>query len=160
MHFVFLKLHTTQTYNTKLPETKSYTSIYQTPVVVLWSLPPTHMKSKGQCSQLIHTDLNDISWWQHTAILSWHCCASLHSQWSGKQDCLCLWLYQREDKNRYSLWIISHERRRDTLPVPTRNVGSLNSIRTKQPRRCLKIHPPRLHATCIGLQEQLNCWGG
>lgn len=34
------------------------------------------------------------------------------------------------------------KRRRDTLPVPTRNVGSLNSIRTKQPRRCLKIHPP------------------
>lgn len=72
-------------------------------------------------------------------------------------DCLCLWLYQREDKNRYSLWIISHKRRRDTLPVPTRNVGSLNSIRTKQPRRCLKILPPRLHATCLALQEQLDC---
>jgi len=92
---------------------------------------------------------------RHTAIPFWHCCASLHSQWSGKQDCLCL--YRREDKNRYSLWIISHKRRRDMLPVPTRNVGSWNSIWTKQPRRCLRIHPPRLHATCLALREQLEC---
>lgn len=40
--------------------------------------------------------------------------------------------------------------------LPTRNVGSWNRIRTKQPSRSLKIHPPRLSATCLALQEQLD----
>lgn len=32
-----------------------------TAMVVLWSQPLTHVKSKGQCNQLMHNDLNDIS---------------------------------------------------------------------------------------------------
>lgn len=61
---------------------------------------------------------------------------SAHNQWSGKQD--WLWLYQREDKNRSSLWIISHEKKRGETrcQCPQEMWASLNSIRTKQPRRC------------------------
>lgn len=41
--------------------------------------------------------------------------------------------------------------RRDTLPVPTRNVGSLKiASGRKQARRCLRMHPPRRHSSGSG----------
>lgn len=70
----------------------------------------------------------------------------------SRQD--CVWLYQRNDKNRYRLWIISHKRSRDTLLVPTGNVGSQNSTRTKKNPtcRCFINYPQWLKAS--GLAER------
>lgn len=62
-------------------------------------------------------------------------------------------------KRREQIQPLNHitQKSRDVLLVPTRNVGSLNRSRTKQPRRYIKIHPHWLHATCLALQGQLNC---
>lgn len=106
---------------------------------MLWSQPLTHLKSKGQCNQLMCTDLNDIS-----AITAhgypFLTLLRLSAQPVIWQARLPLTVPEGGEEQILPLNHIT-QKRRDMLWVPTRNVGSLNSIRTKQPRRYIKIHP-------------------
>lgn len=87
----------------------------------------------------MHTDLNDIS--AMTAhsypFLTLLCLSAQPVIWQAR---LPLTVPEGRQEQIQPLNHIT-QKSRDMLLVPTRNVGSLNSIRTKQPRRYIKIHP-------------------
>lgn len=109
----------------------------------------------------MHTDLNDIS--AMTAhsypFLTLPCLSAQPVIWQARLP-LPLSVQEGGQEQIQPLNHIIHTQKRGEtrLPVPTRNVGSLNSIRTKQPRRCLKIHPPdSVLLVWLCKLDQLDC---